>query len=122
MNKKKITVVYKWTAEPGQLETLKNIYKDVTDGMEANEPGALAVDVYMSQEEGAIYVRDEFADVSAVGFHLQETAAPHFPNLLEVATPGAFYFFGEVPSEMKQAIQAMGLAAEFSGHVTGFSR
>ena len=122
MNKKKITVVYKWTAEPGQLETLKNIYKDVTDGMEANEPGALAVDVYMSQEEGAIYVRDEFADVSAVGFHLQETAAPHFPNLLEVATPGAFYFFGEVPSEMKQAIQAMGLAAEFSDHVTGFSR
>ena len=82
MNKKKITVVYKWTAEPGQLETLKNIYKDVTDGMEANEPGALAVDVYMSQEEGAIYVRDEFADVSAVGFHLQETAAPHFPNHL----------------------------------------
>ena len=97
MNKNAITVVYKWTAKSGQLETLTNIYKGVTDAMEANEPGALAVDVYVSEDESAIYVRDEFADVSAVGFHLQETAAPHFPNLLEVATPGAFYFLAKFP-------------------------
>ena len=90
-----VTVVYKWTAKPGQLETLTNIYKGVTDAMEANEPDALAVQVYVSEDEGAIYVRDEFADANAVGFNLQETAGPHFPSLLEVATPGAFYFFGE---------------------------
>lgn len=122
MDTNAITVVYKWTAMPGQLEALKNIYKGVTEAMKANEPGALAVHVYVSEEEGALYVRDEFADANAVAFHLQETAAPHFPTLLEVATPGAFYFFGDLPNEMKQAIQGMGLAAEFSGHVAGFSR
>ena len=122
MDENAVTVVYKWTAKPGQLDTLVNIYKGVTDAMEANEPGALAVHVYVSEDEGAIYVRDEFADANAVGFHLQETAGPHFPSLLDVATPGAFYFFGNLPSEMKQAIQGMGLAAEFSGHVAGFNR
>jgi quinol monooxygenase YgiN len=121
MDKKAVTVVYKWTAKPGQFDALTEIYKGVTDAMEANEPGALAVHVYASQSEGSIYVRDEFADANAVGFHLQETAAPHFPSLLDVATPGAFYFFGDMPDEMKQAIQGMGLAAEFSGHVTGFN-
>ena len=122
MDKNAITVVYKWIAKPGQLDALIDIYNGVTAAMQANEPGALAVHVYVSEAEGAIYVRDEFADANAVGFHLQETAGPHFPSLLEVATPGEFYFFGEVPPQMQQAIQSMGLAAEFSGHVAGFNR
>lgn len=122
MDTNAVTVVYKWTAKPGQLGALTDIYKGVTDAMEQNEPGAMAVHVYVSDDEEAIYVRDEFANADAVGFHLQETAAPHFSSLLEVATPGAFYFFGNIPSEMKHAIQGMGLAAEFSGHVAGFNR
>lgn len=90
--------------------------------MEANEPGALAVQVYVSEDDYALYVRDEFADAGAMGFHLSETAGPHFPSLLDVATLGAFYFIGDVPAEMQHAVPGMGLAAEFSGHVAGFNR
>ena len=122
MNPNAITVVYKWTAKPGQLDALTGIYKGVTDAMEANEPGALAVHVYVSEDENALYIRDEFADANALGFHLSETAGPHFPTLLEVATPGTFFFFGNVPTEMQQATRGMGLAAEFSSHVVGFNR
>ena len=122
MNPNAITVVYKWTAKPGQLDALTDIYKGVTDAMEANEPGALAVHVYVSEDDDALYVRDEFADANALGFHLSETAGPHFPKLLEVAAPGTFYFFGNVPAEMQQAALGMGLAAEFSSHVVGFDR
>ena len=122
MNPNAITVVYKWTAKPGQLDALTCIYKGVTEAMEANEPGALAVHVYVSEDGNALYVRDEFADANALGFHLSETAGPHFPKLLEVATPGTFYFFGNVPAEMQQAARGMGLAAEFSSHVVGFNR
>ena len=84
MGKSQITVVYKWTAKPGHFDSLKEIYKGVTDAMEANEPGALAVEVFASEEDSAVYVRDEFADAKALGFHLSQTAAPHFPSLLEV--------------------------------------
>ncbi len=117
-----ITVVYKWTAKPGQLDALKSIYEGVTNAMKANEPGALEVQVYVSEDENALYVRDVFADAGALGFHLSETAGPHFPSLLEVATPGAFYFFGDVPAEMQQAAKGMGLAAEFASHAVGFNR
>ena len=122
MDTNPITVVYKWTAKPGQLEALTGIYKGVTDAMQANEPGALAVHVYVSEDDNALYVRDEFADAGALGFHLSQTAGPHFPDLLEVATPGPFYFFGDVPAEMQQAARDMGLAAEFSAHAAGFDR
>ncbi len=122
METNSITVVYKWIAKPGKLDELTSIYKGVTDAMKANEPGALEVQVYASDETNALYVRDEFADAHALGYHLSETAGPHFPSLLEIATPGAFYFFGEVPAEMQQAAKGMGLAAEFAGNVTGFGR
>jgi quinol monooxygenase YgiN len=122
MEKNNITVVYKWTAKPGKLTELTDIYRNVTEAMEQNEPGATAVQIYVSAEENALYVRDEFADANALGFHLSQTAAAHFPDLLTVATPGQFLFFGDVPTEMQQATKQMGLAAEFGTHVAGYDR
>lgn len=122
MNANSITVVYKWTAHEGKLGALTEIYRNVTKSMQANEPGASAVHVYVSEKENALYVRDEFADANALGFHLGQTAAAHLPELLSVATPGSFLFFGHVPAPMQQAANEMGLAAEFAGHVAGFDR
>lgn len=117
-----ITVVYKWIAKPGKLDELKAIYSEVTNQMQQNEPGALAVHCYVSEEENALYVRDEFRDAEAVGFHLGTTAAGHFPKLLEVATPGPFLFFGDVPAEIQAATREMGLASEFATHNNGYDR
>ncbi len=122
MDSKHVTVVYKWTANPGKLDELTDIYRDVTAAMEHNEPGAETVHVYVSAEENAIYVRDEFTDADAVGFHLSTTAAGHFPQLLAVATPGPFFFLGEVPVEMKEATAQMQLGGQFATHVAGFDR
>jgi quinol monooxygenase YgiN len=117
-----ITVVYKWTAKPGKLEELTKIYGEVTEAMRMNEPDAEAVHCYVSEEENSLYVRDEFKDADALGLHLSTTAPAHFPKLLEIATPGAFLFLGEVPDELKQGTRQMGLAAEFSAHAFGFDR
>ncbi len=122
MDSNHVTVVYKWTANPGKLEELAAIYQQVTDQMEETEPGAEAVHVYVSEAENALYVRDEFADAGAVAFHLQNTAGGHFPSLLAIATPGPFFFMGDVPEELQQATQQMGLGAEFSSHSAGFDR
>ena len=122
MDRNHVTVVYKWTAQPGKLDELAAIYADVTAAMEQNEPGAEAVHVYVSETDNALYVRDEFANADAVGFHLGTTAGAHFPSLLAIATPGPFFFMGEVPGEMKAATDQMQLGAEFSTHSAGFDR
>ena len=122
MSSQHITVVYKWTAQPGKLEQLRTIYEQVTRVMEAEEPGATAVQCYVSEPENALYVRDEFVDANAMGFHLSNTAGPHFPQLLEVATPGPFFFFGDVPAELQAATMQMGLGAEFAQPGVGFDR
>jgi len=122
MNSNHVTGVDSWTAQPGKLEELTAIYAQVTAQMEANEPGAEEVQVHVSEAEGRLYVRDEFADANAVGFHLGTTAAAHFQSLLAIATPGTFFFLGEIPDEMKAATAEMGLPAEFATSVAGFQR
>ena len=122
MDSNHVTVVYKWTAQEGKLGELSSIYTQVTEAMQQNEPGAEAVHVYVSEPDNALYVRDEFTDAGAVAFHLTSTAAAHFPSLLAIATPGPFFFFGDVPDELKQATEQMRLGAEFSAHLAGFDR
>ncbi|MGI9578360.1 MAG: putative quinol monooxygenase [Microthrixaceae bacterium] len=122
MDSNHVTVVYSWTAQPGKLDELKAIYAEVTAQMEANEPGAQEVQVHFSERDNRLYVRDEFADAQAVGFHLGTTAAAHFQELLAIAAPGTFYFLGEIPEEMKDAAAEMGLPAEYGEHMTGFAR
>ena len=122
MDANHVTVVYKWTAQPGKLDELASIYGDVTDAMEANEPGAQAVHIYVSEADNAVYVRDEFEDAGAMGFHLSTTAAAHFPQLISIATPGPFFFFGDVPQELQAATEQMQLGGEFATHAAGFDR
>ena len=122
MDSNHVTVMYKWTAQPGKLDELASIYADVTEAMEADEPGAEAVHIYVSEADNAVYVRDEFADAAAMGYHLSTTAAAHFPALVAIARPGPFFFLGDVPDEMKAATEQMGLGGEFATHTAGFDR
>lgn len=122
MDSKHVTVIYKWTAQTGKLDELASIYREVTGAMEANEPGAEAVDIYVSEQDNSVYVRDEFRDAAAMGFHLNTTAAAHFPQLIAIATPGPFFFLGDVPDELKRATEQMQLGGEFAAHTVGFNR
>ena len=101
---------------------LKAIYTEVTEQMNANEPGALKVQCHFDDFSSRLIVLDVFADAGSVGFHLGTTAAGHFENLLQIATPGEFLFCGNVPDEMKQAATGMGLNATFAPAVFGFAR
>ena len=122
MKNKEITVVYKWTANPGKAEELKAIYREVEKQMQETEPNALKVDCYFDESTNVLIVYDLFKDGAALGQHLGTTAAGHFPTLLQIAVPGPFLFCGDVPEELKQAAIGMGLDATFAPHAFGFDK
>ena len=122
MNNQEITVVYKWTANPGKAEELQAIYREVEKQMKETEPNALRVECYFDETTNALIVIDLFKDGAALGQHLSTTAAGHFPSLLQIAEPGAFLFCGDVPDQLKQAAIGMGLDATFAPLAFGFDR
>ena len=122
MTNQHITVVYSWTAKEGKSEELKSIYRDVEKQMLETEPGTLKVDCYFDEDQNKLVVYDLFENGAALGQHLRTTAAAHFGDLLQIATPGPFLFCGNVPEELQQAALGMGLNATFAPRVFGFER
>ena len=90
--------------------------------MNENEPDAQGAHCYISEKDNAVYIRDVFKDGAALGLHLSGTAANHFPQLIQLAVPGPFFFCGDVPDELKLATEQMQLGAEFGTHAFGFDR
>jgi hypothetical protein len=122
MKNQEITVFYKWTANAGQFETLKSIYDQVFQQMKEHEPDAMMMQYFTDEEQNAVIVHDVFKDGAALGNHLGGTAATHFPDLVKIAVPGPFFFCGDVPDELRQAVIGMKMGAEFSSRISGFER
>ena len=53
---------------------------------------------------------------------VRATAAHYFVKLSEIAVPGPFFFCGDVPDELKQAVEAMYMGAVFGVRASGFTR
>lgn len=117
-----IALTYVWTAHAGQEERLVATYGAVGEILEANEPGLISYEAAVSETGHQIVIHEVFEDGDALAFHLSETAAQFFPQLVEFATPGPFIFRGDVPEELKAAAYQMEMGAIFTGEWNGFAR
>lgn len=117
-----IDLTYVWTAHPGMEQRLVETYAAVGEVLEANEPGLLLYEISVSETGNQLVIREVFENSDAVAFHLQETAAKFFPQLIEFATPGPFIFRGEMPEELKAAAYGMEMGAIFTTDWDGFDR
>lgn len=117
-----IDLTYVWTAHEGQESRLIETYAAVGQVLEANEPGLLLYEISVSKTGNQIVIREVFEDSDALAFHLTETAAQFFPQLVQFANPGPFIFRGEVPEHLKTAAYQMNMGAIFTGDWDGFER
>lgn len=117
-----IDLTYVWTAHPGMEERLTQTYAAVGDIMLAHEPGVTFYEISVSESGHQIVIREVFEDEKALAFHLQETAAKFFPELVTFATPGPFIFRGDVPEHLKAAAYGMEMGAIFTTDWDGFTR
>lgn len=118
----KIALTYVWTAHEEQEERLIATYGAVGEILEANEPGLISYEIAVSETGNQIIIHEVFEDGNALAFHLSETAAQFFPQLVEFATPGPFIFRGDVPEELKAAAYQMNMGAIFTSGWNGFER
>ena len=117
-----IDLTYVWTAHEGQAERLIATYEAVGQVLEANEPGLILYEIAVSDTGDQIIIHEVFEDSDALAFHMSETAAKFFPQLVTFATPGPFIFRVDVPEEWKAAAYQMQMRAIFTGDWDGFER
>jgi hypothetical protein len=100
-------VVYLDTSDvrPGKLGDLKVAMKELARFVEANEPRAIAYNVYFSDDGTRMSVLHIHPDLPSLEFHLQ-VAGPQFPPIAPLVKLRTIEIFGAVNEDLKKQLEA----------------
>ncbi len=96
----------------GKLEKLERGIRELAEFVEANEPRAIAYDVYFNEEETMMTVLQVHPDSASAEFHM-EVAAPVFRQLADLISLSAIDIYGK-PSD--RLVEQMRRKAEMLGN------
>jgi len=118
MNSRKVHFLIDLTIREGKFEDFAATVKSMTAGTE-QEPGALAYEWYLSNDQRRCRLLETYADTNAVQAHLTGTVVRELvPKLLSSAAISRFEVYG-VP-DAQSAADLSSFGAEIYRHWQGF--
>ena len=104
----------------GEYATFEALMGDMVTATQADEPGALAYEWYVSADKTSCHVYERYADSAAVMVHLGNFGAKFGARFMEILTPTSFLVYGPASDEVRGALGPMG--AVHMDEVGGFAR
>ncbi len=104
----------------GQLENLKVLIAEMTEKTHADEPGALAYEMYINEEGSKLHIYEKYEDVSAVMTHLGNFGQNFSERFMTYLTIDSFTVYGDAPEELRGALAPFGTV--FFKKAGGFTR
>jgi quinol monooxygenase YgiN len=98
-----ITLLAEIAIEPGRLAEFKSVVAEMVTAVQANEPGALRYDWYLSEDGTNDWNVEVFADSQAVVEHM-ENVADLVPKLQATATFKRVEVLGDLSEEGMTAL------------------
>ena len=102
-----------------QLETFRGLMAEMVESTQA-EPGALAYDWFLSEDQTQCHIYERYADAEAVMAHLGAFGTKFAERFLACVTPTAFHVYGNPEAEAREVFDGFG--AVYFGPFGGFSR
>ena len=119
----KINVRYELTINPGSLEELRNIAKQMTAVNSIGEPDTLLYDVYINEEKSLLTFWHTQKDSDALLFHADRFSKGDFVSqILKHTSNYKLVFYGNLSKEAKQWMADNNFEADFYEYIDGFQR
>jgi quinol monooxygenase YgiN len=84
------------------------------------EPGALAYEYNVSDDQSTIHIKEHYRDSSAVVAHVQQTFAKFADAFTKLATVSSFVVYGTPQADARKILDGFG--AVYMTHFDGFTR
>jgi len=104
----------------GKLGELKSLLDQMEEDTKANEPGALAYEFWVSDDESTAHLYERYADSDATLTHLEGFGKNYAERFMGVVTPKKFLVYGNADERVQKALSGMG--AVFHKSLGGFTR
>ena len=114
---------YIWVVElaikPGQLENFKTLMNEMVVAIQANEPGTLNYQLFISDDNSTSHIYEQYTDGAAFKQHLAnfEPFAERFGEAVDVT---AFTVYGNLDAETREILN--GFDATIMPPLVGFAR
>ncbi len=124
MSDSQVSDVVSWILElsikEGEVETLKALMSEMVEATQANEPGALIYEWFISEDETSCHIYERYADSAAVMTHLGNFQTHFGKRFMSILTPKRMIVYGNANEKVRGALSTMG--AQFLGELGGFAR
>lgn len=117
---KNIQWILEMAVRGDDIEAVHSLIDEMVQATQANEPGALIYEYYISDDQTRCSVVERYADSAAVMAHLQNFETHFGERFFALFEPKLFRVYGPVNDEVKSALG--GLGATFDGAAGGFMR
>ena len=116
--------VVSWVLEldikDGKFDAFEALMKEMVAATEADEPGALAYEWFVTDDKKACHIYERYADSAAVMTHLGNFGSTFAERFLDALQPTRLMVYGDPSEEARKALA--GLNAVVMGQIGGYSR
>jgi quinol monooxygenase YgiN len=107
------------TVTPGQFAAFKQVVAPLVAATK-EEPGALAYEYNVSDDESTVHIFERYRDSNAVVAHVEQTFAQFAERFLALATVTGFVVYGSPNAEARKILDGFG--AVYMTPFDGFTR
>ena len=119
MSNSAIRVAVHLSVRPGELDPFRKMVDELTNSVEAEEPGTRSYEWFLSDDGADCYLTEVYADSDGLMAHLAHIG-PALGPLLAIAPTSEVLVFGSVNAQAKEALEGFG--ARLVPRVAGFAR
>ena len=114
-----VAYIIEFTIQDGKTQEFSEKAAGYTEAVQANEPGTLEYQWWLSEDQGRCLLKETFSSSEALLTHL-ENVGPSLPDLLAIAPITRWEVFGDVSADARTALDSLG--AVYVTHLVGYER
>lgn len=94
--------------KPGEQNNLDVLMKDMVTAIEANEPGALNYEFFVSGDGTSCHIYERYVDSAAVMSHMGYFGSNFMERFMSILEPTNLTLYGDASDEVQEALAGFG--------------
>ena len=104
----------------GQVDALKSLLEEMSEATQADEPGTLGYEWFISEDNESCHIYERYADGAAALQHIETFGKKFADRFMAILKPEGLKIYGNTDGAVKVALTALG--ARFHTSLGGFYR
>ena len=112
--------IAEYSIKPGELDNFKALVKEMVEATQANEPGVMAYECFISEDSMSCQFIERYVDSTAVMTHLGDFVPKFGDRFFALVEPKGSKICGNLSDEVREVMSSYGVMIFLPGG--GFTR